>query len=149
MQQNPLSKTSLKSNETLMKTKSHFPEGAEISPQQKDMDYSTLLTTKEDIQEPKSYNEAVNSPQAKNWRKAMQAEYDSLKYNNTWTLVNEPEDQQVLPGKWVYKVTYGADGQVNKLKARYVAKGYAQVEGLDFFLHNTLQLINQKRFEFY
>ena len=33
----------------------------------------------------------------------------------------------------MYKVKYGADGQVDKLKARYVAKGYAQVEGLDFF----------------
>ena len=93
----------------------------------------TFNTTKEDVQEPQSYNEAVNSPQAENWRKAMQTEYNSLMDNNTWTLVNEPEDQQVLPGKWVYKVKYGADGQVDKLKARYVAKGYAQVEGLDFF----------------
>ena len=93
----------------------------------------TFNTTKEDVQEPKSYNEAVNSPQAENWRKAMQTEYNSLMDNNTWTLVKEPEDQQVLPGKWVYKVKYGADGQVDKLKARYVAKGYAQVEGLDFF----------------
>ena len=33
----------------------------------------------------------------------------------------------------MYKVKYGADGQVDKLKARYVEKGYAQVEGLDFF----------------
>ena len=63
----------------------------------------------------------------------MQTEYNSLMDNNTWTLVNEPEDQQVLPGKWVYKVKYGADGQVDNLKATYVAKGYAQVEGLDFF----------------
>ena len=79
----------------------------------------------------------------------MQTEYNSLMDNNTWTLVNELEDQQVLPGKWVYKVKYGADGQVDKLKARYVAKGYAQVKGLDFFFTHTLQLVNQKRFEFY
>ena len=45
----------------------------------------------------------------------MQTGYNSLMDNNTWTLVNEPEDQQVLPGKWVYKVKYGADGQVDKL----------------------------------
>ncbi|CAB4033849.1 Hypothetical predicted protein [Paramuricea clavata] len=65
----------------------------------------------------------------------MQAEYESLMDNkiNTWTLVDEPEDQQVLPGKWVYKVKYGANGQVDTLKARYVAKGYAQIEDLDFF----------------
>ena len=63
----------------------------------------------------------------------MQAEYDSLLDNNTWTLVNKPEDQQALPGKWVFKVKYGANGQVDKFKARYVAKGYAQIEGVDFF----------------
>ena len=91
------------------------------------------MTKEENIQEPKSYNEAIRSPHAENWRKAMQAEYESLMDNNTWTLVDEPEDQHVLPGKWVYKVKYRANGQVEKLKARYVAKGYAQIEGIDFF----------------
>ena len=61
----------------------------------------------------------------------MQAECNSLIDNNTWTLADEPEDKQVLPGKCAYKVKYGANGQVDKLKARYVAKDYAQIEGLD------------------
>ena len=43
----------------------------------------------------------------------MKAEYDSLTGNNTWTFVDEPEDQQVLPGKWVFKVKYGANSEVN------------------------------------
>ena len=43
------------------------------------------MTKEENVKETKSYNEAVNSPQAKDWRKAMQAEYDSLMNNNTWT----------------------------------------------------------------
>ena len=97
------------------------------------LSYTFNMTKEENIQEPKSYNEAIRSPHAENWRKAMQAEYESLMDNNTWTLVDEPEDQQVLPGKWVYKVKYRANGQVDKLKARYVAKGYAQIEGIDFF----------------
>ena len=33
----------------------------------------------------------------------------------------------------VYRVKYGADGQMDKYKARYVVKGFVQVEGLDFF----------------
>ena len=33
----------------------------------------------------------------------------------------------------MYKVKCGANGQVDKLKARYVAKGYAQIAALDFF----------------
>ena len=125
----------MKSKKTLRKMKSYSPEKEEIVAHRNDMDYPTAfnVTKEENVQEPKSYNEAVTSPHAENWRKAMQAEYDLLMDNDTWTLVDEPEDQQVLPGKWVYKVKYGASGQVDKLKARYVAKGYAQVEDLDFF----------------
>ena len=63
----------------------------------------------------------------------MQAEVESLENNDTWTFVDRPKDKNVLPGKWVYRVKYGADGQVDKYKARYVARGYAQVEGIDFF----------------
>ena len=83
--------------------------------------------------EPKTYEEAVKSNKAKQWKEAMQAEVESLENNDTWTFVDRPKDKNVLPGKWVYRVKYGADGQVDKYKARYVAKGYAQVEGIDFF----------------
>ena len=93
----------------------------------------TFKTTQEEtVTEPKTYKDAVSSTQAKYWKQAMQAEFESLEDNNTWTLVREPKDRKVLPGKWVYKVKYGADGQIDKYKARYVAKGFAQVEGLDF-----------------
>ena len=83
--------------------------------------------------EPKTYEEAVKSPKAKYWKQAMQAEVESLQNNDTWTFVDRPKDKNVLPGKWVYRVKYGPDGQVDKYKARYVAKGLAQVEGLDYF----------------
>ena len=96
--------------------------------------YTFNTTQQEKIAtEPKTYEEAVNSTKAKQWKEAMQAEVESLENNNTWTFVDRPKDKNVLPGKWVYRVKYGADGQVDKYKARYVAKGFAQVEGLDFF----------------
>ena len=44
-----------------------------------------------------------------------------------------PTDRDVIPGKWVYKVKLGPIGQVDKFKARYIANGVKQVEGLDYF----------------
>ena len=94
---------------------------------------SNTIQHEETATEPKTYEEAVKSNKAKQWKEAMQAEVESLENNDTWTFVDRPKDKNVLPGKWVYRVKYGADGQVDKYKARYVAKGYAQVEGIDFF----------------
>ena len=44
-----------------------------------------------------------------------------------------PTDRDVIPDKWVYKVKMEPSGQVDKYKACYVAKGFKQVEGLDYF----------------
>ncbi len=52
----------------------------------------------------------------------MQSEFKALENNATWTLVDKPKDKNVLPWKWIYKVKYGADGQVDKYKAMYVAR---------------------------
>ena len=93
----------------------------------------TFSTIQGEALEPKTYDEAVSSTEAEHWTQAMQEEFQSLVENNTWTLVDKPEDKNILPGKWVYKVNYDPNGQVEKYKARYVAKGFAQVEGLDFF----------------
>ena len=63
----------------------------------------------------------------------MKDEVKALQDNETWNLVRPPTDRDVIPGKWVYKVKLGPSGQVDKYKARYVAKGFKQVEGLDYF----------------
>ena len=62
----------------------------------------------------------------------MQEELKSLSDTNTWTSVERPKDKNVITGKWVYKVKTKADGSLEKYKARYVAKGFNQVEGTDY-----------------
>ncbi|CAB4032319.1 Hypothetical predicted protein [Paramuricea clavata] len=75
----------------------------------------------------------------------MQAEFESLENNNTWTLVQEQKDRKVLPGKWVYKVKYGADGQIVKYKARCVAKlqkkdlHLGQMDEKSAYLHSIIE----------
>eukprot|EP00253_Pinus_taeda_P019303 PITA_19303 len=38
----------------------------------------------------------------------------------------------VVGSRWIYKIKYATDGNVEKYKARFVAKGYAQKEGIDY-----------------
>ena len=82
--------------------------------------------------EPTTYEEAVESPESEKWKKAMQSEYDSLMKNDTWKLVKLPENRDTIGCKWVFKIERNADGSIDRYKARLVAQGYTQKEGIDF-----------------
>ena len=73
----------------------------------------------------------MNSPRATEWRKAMEEEMESLKENDTFELTTLPVGKSPVGGKWVYTIKENAEGS-ETLKARYVAKGYSQVEGIDY-----------------
>ena len=79
--------------------------------------------------EPASLEEALADP---SWKSAMQPEYDIIVKNETWELVDCLAKRKVIGTKWVWKVKYKADGTLEKFKARLVAQGYSQVEGLEF-----------------
>ena len=81
---------------------------------------------------PSTYQEAMASPQAADWRNAMHEEMRSLMSNGTWQVESVPANAKVLPVKWVYTVKRGADGQILRFKARLVAKGFHQVTGVDY-----------------
>lgn len=56
----------------------------------------------------------------------------ALKKNDTWDLVLLPEGRKPIGCKWVFKREIGSDGRIEKYKACLVAKGYSQVEGVDY-----------------
>ena len=64
--------------------------------------------------EPKSIDEALNSPARNDWKKALDDEFESLTMHNTWTLVKLPENRNVIDSKWVFKTKYNADGTVDR-----------------------------------
>ena len=84
------------------------------------------------IMEPKSLEEALTTDHAKQWKAAADSEYESLMKNETWTLLELPSGRKPIGCKWVFKVKYGNDGNVERFKARVVAKGYAQKYGIDY-----------------
>ena len=52
--------------------------------------------------------------------------------NDVWEVVSRPEGKSVVTSKWLFKIKHGADGSVEKHKARFVAKGFSQKEGIDY-----------------
>ena len=83
---------------------------------------------------PQSYQDAISSPEANKWRDAMSEELNALWDNETYELTPLPEGRTSVGGKWVYAVKLRPNGE-EKYKARFVAKGYSQVPGIDY--HET------------
>jgi len=83
---------------------------------------------------PVTYSEAISSPDSQSWKYAMKEEMDSLLNNDTFELTHLPEDRKVVGGRWVYAVKLGPNNE-EQFKARYVAKGYSQVQDIDY--HET------------
>ena len=85
-----------------------------------------------DSSEPNSYSQAIQCENSHEWQSAMDDEMKSLCENNTWELVDKPDDRMVIDNRWVYRVKTNLDGTVDKFKARLVAKGYSQQAGVDY-----------------
>jgi hypothetical protein len=67
----------------------------------------------------------------KDWLVAMQEELNNFERNQVWTLVERLE-MNVIGTKWVFRNKQDENGVVTRNKARLVAQGFTQVEGLDF-----------------
>ena len=57
---------------------------------------------------------------------------DAIEINNTWDLVEFPDDKNCIGVKWIYKTKLNVDGDVEKYKARLVAQGFSQQPGIDY-----------------
>jgi hypothetical protein len=66
------------------------------------------------------------------WIEAMQEELNQFKRSKVWDLVPRPDNINVIGTKWIYKNKSDENGTVTRYKARLVAQGYTQIEGLDF-----------------
>ena len=52
--------------------------------------------------------------------------------NDVWDIVLRPEGKSVVTSKWIYKIKHAAESSIEKYKARFVARGFSQKEGIDY-----------------
>jgi hypothetical protein len=90
--------------------------------------YLALVMSIKDT-EPQTFAQVVDHQV---WREAMVEEYDSIMHNDVWDVVLRPMVKSVVTTRWLYKTKIAADGSVDKHKAHFVARGFSQIEGLDY-----------------
>ena len=82
---------------------------------------------------PANIDEALSGPDKDNWMAALQEELNSLKEMGTLDAPAPlPKGRKALPGRWVLTLKLDSNGDVARYKARWVVKGFKQIEGLDF-----------------
>ncbi|GKC27792.1 retrovirus-related pol polyprotein from transposon TNT 1-94 [Tanacetum coccineum] len=81
------------------------------------------------VEEPKKVSEALQHP---GWVDAMQDELNQFAKNKVWTLVPTPYGKTIIGSKWVFRNKRDETGIVIENKARLIAQGYNQQEGIDY-----------------
>ncbi|CAI7857602.1 unnamed protein product [Closterium sp. NIES-53] len=85
-----------------------------------------------DIPTPRSYAEAIEGPYSSKWHAAMDAEMASWKSTGTYVDEVPPPGANIVSGMWIFRVKR-PPGSPPAFKARYVARGFSQRQGVDFF----------------
>ncbi|CAI7889189.1 unnamed protein product, partial [Closterium sp. NIES-53] len=85
-----------------------------------------------DIPTPRSYAEAIEGPYSSQWQAAMDAEMASWKSTSTYVDEVHPPGANIVSGMWIFWVNR-PPGSPPVFKARYVARGFSQRQGVDFF----------------
>jgi hypothetical protein len=66
------------------------------------------------------------------WHNAMCDEIATLRTNRTWSLVPFHPSMNVVGSRWVYRIKHRVDDSIERYKARLVARGFTQQEGIDY-----------------
>ncbi|CAI7893317.1 unnamed protein product [Closterium sp. NIES-53] len=89
-----------------------------------------------DIPTPRSYAEAIEVPYSSQWQAAMDAEMASWKSTGTYVDAVPPPGANIVSGMWIFRVKR-PPGSPPVFKARYVARGFSQRQGVDYFQNFT------------
>ncbi|CAI7762633.1 unnamed protein product [Closterium sp. NIES-54] len=84
------------------------------------------------IPTPRSYAEAIEGPYSSQWQSAMDVEMASWKSTGTYVDEVPPLGTNKVSGMWIFRVKR-PPGSPPVFKARYVARGFSQRQGVDYF----------------
>jgi len=62
----------------------------------------------------------------------MVEEYESIVKNIFWEVFPRPNDKSLVGSRWIFKVKHAVDGSIEKCKVIFFAKGFSQVEGVEY-----------------
>jgi hypothetical protein len=91
-----------------------------------------MLAALDQGEEPNHYRDAIVARDEDNWKIAIDKEYNSLIENNTWELITPPPGTSVIKSRWTFKIKPATRTREKIFKARFVAKGFSQVPGVDY-----------------
>lgn len=96
----------------------------------------TSVTTKSAeaavLGDPISYHDTLSREDRESWQKACNEELEMLKKFGVYEEVPWPHNHKIVGSKWVFRMKMGPDGQIECYKARLVAQGFSQVEGINY-----------------
>ncbi|GKE23048.1 ribonuclease H-like domain-containing protein, partial [Tanacetum coccineum] len=92
-------------------------------------EFFCFVTQLNKTREPKTYFEASKYS---HWTDGMNQEMDALLRKDTWELVDLLEGRKAIGSKWIYKIKFRSSDEIDRYKARLVAQGFGQKEGIDY-----------------
>jgi len=81
------------------------------------------------LEEPITFKEASSQ---KDWKTTIESKVKSILKNKTWDIIDRPDHKTPITAKWIFRAKQNAEGTISKLKARIVACGFQQKEGIDY-----------------
>ena len=97
----------------------------------KNLSFSVVTFTSQlsSVEIPKNVQDALKIPE---WKEVVLEKMRTLEKNKTWEVVTLPKGKTTIGCKWVFTIKYNSDGSLQRYKACFVAKGFAQTCEIDY-----------------